>query len=263
MRGNPHAFSHGDEIASRIAQAPAVAVILDYDGTITPIMSQPDLAILADCTRNLLRHLASADHTHVAIVSGRALEDVASKVGLDLIYAGNHGLEIQCQGTRFKEPTAASYAPALQTIVAAMHQLLDGVEGVLVENKGLSASVHFRKAPREAEETIRFMAEQAVQSDSGRFLLREGKKVIELRPTVAWNKGTAARWILDRLPPGTLPVCLGDDVTDEDMFNALPNGITISVGPNEDTAARYHVADVDEALRFLSSVRDGNVCAAQ
>jgi trehalose-phosphatase len=262
MEGNPHASRYRDEIASRIAEAPAVAVILDYDGTITPIVSQPDLAILADSTRNLLRDLASADHTDVAIVSGRALEDVASKVGLDLIYAGNHGLEIQCKGTRFKEPTAASYAPALQTIVAAMHERLDGVEGVLVENKGLTASVHFRKAAPDAEATIRYLAEQAVRTDSGRFLLREGKKVIELRPTVAWNKGTAARWILDRLAPGTLAVCLGDDVTDEDMFNALADGITISVGPNEDTAARYHVANVEEAVRFLSSVRDGQVCAA-
>lgn len=249
-------LQHLEEIAERASRAPAVALISDYDGTLTPIVSQPDLAILADSTRDLLRELAGLERMHVAIVSGRSIEDIESKIGLEVSYAGNHGLEIECMQSRFREPTAAKNAPLLQAIVASLHKHLDRMEGVVLENKGLSASIHYRKTHPENEPVIRLLAEQTLRSYDGQFVLREGKKVFEIRPSGIWNKGTAALWILDRLPRGALPVCLGDDTTDEDMFTALSHGVTISVGPRDATVARYHAASVDEAIRFLVFLRD-------
>jgi len=249
-------LKHFEAIAERAQSARAIAILSDYDGTLTPIVSQPDLAILSDSTRELLEDLAGLDRVHIAIVSGRSIEDIESKVGLDLIYAGNHGLEIECRQRRFREPAAARNAPVLQSIVASLHQQLDSINGVVLENKGLSASLHYRKAHPENEPLIRMLAGQALRAHDSHFVLREGKKVFEIRPSGSWNKGSAAVWILNHLPEGTLPICLGDDTTDEDMFTVLTSGITISVGPRDATAARYHAASVDEAIYFLSLLRD-------
>jgi trehalose 6-phosphate phosphatase len=131
---------------------------------------------------------------------------------------------------------------------------LDTVEGMEIEDKGLTLSVHFRRVSEDMQSWVRETALETV-SKSRSCVAREGKKVVEVRPKLEWNKGHALRWLLKEvLPASTLPIYIGDDVTDEDAFAAIPQGITIRVGgiPATGTQASYALPDVSAVARFLN-----------
>jgi trehalose-phosphatase len=201
----------------------------------------------------------------VAIVSGRRLDDVRNLVGLDgLIYAGNHGLEIQGPGMSFLEPEALETQSAFGWLAAALRRGLTHVAGVIVEDKALTVSVHFRQvAPAHIAEVARHVhAAAAVAPDC--FDICLGSQVFEVRPRVDWQKGSAMRWIAAQLARQGRPVALslfvGDDRTDEDAFDVLGDGITIKVGDPGETCARYHLdspREVREFLGWLARVSQG------
>lgn len=246
------------EIEPRIRAAGSLLLFLDYDGTLTPIVERPELAVLAPPVREVLGALARSPGIKVAIVSGRSLADVRAKIRLpDLIYAGNHGLEIEGPGLSFQLPEAASLRDELRTICGVLGKRLAHIAGIEVENKGLTASVHFRRAAPAAEPEILAIVEATLTPARGRFLFRPGKKVFEIRPKVDWHKGAAVLWIAERVGAGSpLAVYLGDDTTDEDAFRALQTGVTVKVGDPIRTAAAYHVAGSDGVSRFLRWLRD-------
>jgi len=160
-------FSAWPEIAPRLEAAGHILLLIDYDGTLLPIVERPELAILPQRTRGLLREVMGRRNFTVGIISGRALNDLKNRVGLeDLIYAGNHGLEIEGPGLRFVNPTAEEARPALQLLDQALSKEMGAIRGALVENKGLSLSVHYR------------LVEESLRTASG-------KKVYEVRPAVA------------------------------------------------------------------------------
>jgi trehalose-phosphatase len=199
----------------------------------------------------------------VAILSGRSLDDVRARVGVNgLIYAGNHGLEIHGPAVHFIEPTAATVAPSLRELTDALHETLASIPGVLVENKHLTASVHVRQAPESARAEVLEIVQALVRSWGRRFRVTTGHAVFEIRPPVAWDKGAAALWIRDRCAPEADPICiLGDDRTDEDAFKALPDAITVKIGEGTPTTARYWLPSSAEVAVFLSwllEVADGS-----
>ena len=143
------------EIVGPIDRAGKILLALDFDGTLTPIRSRPEEAVLAEPVRSLLARLAQLLRVDVMIASGRSLDDVRSRVGLpQLIYSGNHGLEIQGHGLEFVEPRARAAAGPLRELVRRAERLLANVPGVLLEPKGLTASVHYRTAPPERWDEI-------------------------------------------------------------------------------------------------------------
>jgi trehalose 6-phosphate phosphatase len=237
-----------------------VLVISDYDGTLTPIVESPEAAFLAYEMGELLRALAAAPGTVVAVSSGRALDDVRARVGVDgLVYSGNHGLEIRGMGLQFVEPVAASTVPALDALCKRLEQELASVPGALVENKHLTASVHVRKVPGSRRTEVWDLVQRLVDWEGTGFRIATGNQVFEIRPPTDWNKGSAARLILDRsgaAAPAT--VVLGDDRTDEDAFAALPQAITARVGQGTETLARYRLdspAEVAVVLKRLTDLR--------
>jgi trehalose 6-phosphate phosphatase len=145
----------------------------------------------------------------------------------------------------------------LRELALDLRDRLLHIPGILVENKVLTASVHFRRAPVSSVEEIRRTVEAAVNSSGYLFCVTPGLEVLEIKPRVNWNKGSAVRWIEEKLDRGpSLTVFVGDDITDEDAFAALPDGITIRVGPQGKTSARYHLAtqeSVPELLRWLAN----------
>src|SRR5690242_9045138 len=133
---NQSLLEHLSELLEQAARAHGVLVLSDYDGTLTPIVARPEGAMLAPRVAALVRALAQIDP--VAILSGRALDDVAARVGIEnVIYSGNHGLEIRGPGIQFVEPSAAASAPALRVLTNALEHALAPFAGVLVENKHL------------------------------------------------------------------------------------------------------------------------------
>jgi len=245
------------EIEQRLGAGEECTLFLDFDGTLAPIVSDPREAFLDEETRDLLGSLNRLPGMRIAVISGRAIADLEARVGLDLIYAGDHGLEIRGQGLQFTQPDAGAQQPALLDLVGALRNDLGGVPGVLVERKGFSASVHYRNSLVRDVPFIRRIVERHISRHRDAFILREGKKVFEIRPNVSWNKGKCACWILEQLDrPDSLSICIGDDETDEDLFIELPHSLTVRVGAAPWTAARYLLEGTPDVLPFLSRIQD-------
>jgi trehalose-phosphatase len=262
-----HLFSRWGEISQQVEDASVILLFADYDGTLTPIVEKPDLAKISDDMRQLLEALASQSRIHLAIVSGRALADLRGKVGVgNIIYVGNHGLEIEGCGISFINPVAEELRPIIHNIHYVLSQALEPIKGVLVEDKGLSLSVHFRQVTESKVEMVRKTFEYVVNSvqASSKIRVTTGKKIYEVRPAVDWDKGKAIKFLMEwciktdsknRL----LPIYLGDDLTDEDAFKVIANyrsGISVFVGERHDTAARYFLESSAEVTKFLNLLLD-------
>jgi len=203
----------------------------------------------------------------VAIISGRALPDLRERVRMDeIIYAGNHGLEITGPGLHFIEPTAASRVEALEELARHLQVRLRHISGVEVENKVLTASIHFRRASASRLEEVHRTVQGALSPVVDLFQVTQGLQVFEIRPRVNWHKGRAVRWIREAVGRrDALPVYIGDDLTDEDAFAALPEGITVRVGRTTGTGARYSLESQDlvqEFLLWLAELLENTAAAA-
>ncbi len=247
-------FDHLSEIRSNIAAAHQLFLFLDFDGTLAPIVDDPDKAYMPEETRQELRKLAAKERVSLAIISGRALSDLRERVGLkEIVYAGNHGLEISGPEMGFVEPAAAQQIKALGELARHLRTRLHGIPGAEVENKVLSASVHFRRSAPESRDEIDKMVRMAVESIGSLFEVTLGRKVFEIRPRVDWHKGRAVRWIKEACgTPDALSVYLGDDATDEDAFSVLAEDITVSVGRCTRTSARYCLERQGSVQQFLT-----------
>jgi trehalose 6-phosphate phosphatase len=250
----PSALTHGAEIARRLHGRRA-AVFLDYDGTLTPIAPRPDLALMAPDMREAVRALARCCTT--AIVSGRALDDVARLVDLpELYYAGNHGFEISGpHHTDIRYEPGKRFLSAVDDVSRRIEAGIDGIDGAFVENKAYSLSVHYRLAAREQVPEVEHVVDE-VLAGFPTLAKRHGKEVFEIRPRIDWDKGKAVLWLLEALQldgPVVLPIYVGDDVTDEDAFAALKDrgiGVLVSDVPRP-SLADYSLHDVGEVGQFL------------
>jgi trehalose 6-phosphate phosphatase len=246
-------FDHFPEISAAVDAARHVLLFLDFDGTLAPIFEDPSEASMPPETRKALSSLAGRRKFSLAVISGRALADLRQRVGLpNLIYAGNHGLEIDGPGLHFVEPDAARCIHALGELARYVRGRLHGIPGVAVENKVLTASVHFRRAPVNRLREVEQIVYSAAESTGSLFQVTKGLEVFEIRPRVNWHKGMAVGWIRETLGMhDALPIFVGDDLTDEDAFTALPDGITVSVGSAKVTSARFHLEQQEEVQEFL------------
>jgi trehalose-phosphatase len=240
-----------------------VLLLLDYDGTLTPIADRPDLAVLPPETRDLLRDLSRHERFVLGIISGRSLADITAMVNIDgLIYAGNHGLEISGPGMDYVHPEASQLGGDLSEVYSQLRCSLAHLPGVLVEHKGLTLTVHYRMAPEpaaaEVEAAVAAIAGPSVES--GRFNITRGKEVVEVRPAVPWHKGKAISKLQAAYPQATLPVFFGDDLTDEDGFAVVQDagGLAVFVGPARTPTCALHRLDspqeVAETLRLMEQL---------
>jgi len=252
----------GDEVRARIIGRSRVALLLDFDGTLAPIVPVPEEASLPAPIRDTLNRLAKAPEMLVAVVSGRALDDIRGRAAIDgIVYAGNHGLEIAGPRWTWTHPQAEEARPLVAEACARLGERLGAIPGVTIEDKQFTASVHYRLTPHPYVETVRMAVYEEADRSGGTLVVRQGKKVFELQPYVAWDKGRAVRWILERAIGGGWAeeagiIYIGDDRTDEDAFAALPDSaVTVKVGANPaSTAARYAARDVHEVAEFLQQL---------
>jgi len=255
-------FDVWNKVAHRLKSAQHVLLFFDFDGTLTPIVDRPESTVLPAETRKLLRTLAKNRHYTVGIVSGRALADLKDKVDVDgIIYAGNHGLEIEGFGSNFLEPVAEEMRPFLQMLGQALSATLRGIKGVFVEDKGLTISVHYRSVDDTEERKVRdaFARVTDPLHVTGRIKVTQGKKVYEIRPPVDWDKGKAVAWLIAncrqaRGKGGAVPLYLGDDLTDEDGFKVIEKtgGVSVFVGEgNFPSVARYFLKSPEEVTELL------------
>lgn len=258
----PHAFERIDEWRSARRRAGRLLVALDFDGTLAPIVPSPDEAALPEAARAALVSLARRADTDLAVISGRGLEDLRRRVGIpEIYYAGNHGLEIEGPGVQEVHRRAAEARPRIAACDARLRTLLRGEVGVLIEDKGLTLSIHYRQAQDPgAVDRVRDAIRGCAELLDG-LRLTEGKKVFELRPDVDWDKGRATNFllqILDAAAALAIPsIFIGDDRTDEDAFRAIRDrgdGIVVADDPDHDTAARAYLRSPAEVAALLESL---------
>ena len=258
-----HLFQSWQSFLSDVRDASHIVLLSDYDGTLTPIVSRPDEAILPPAVREKLTALAQKPAFSVGIISGRPLSEVKALVGIDgIYYAGNHGLEIEGPGLSFINPEAKEAQVTIKELARHSSAKLGDIEGVIVEDKGLSLSIHYRLVKKSDEKVVAEIFRQITSPwlCDGRIKITSGKKVWEIRPPVDWHKGKAIETIMKEMKTVLgngqwLTIYLGDDTTDEDAFKIIhrPQGWSIFVGEeNPSSNADYFLNSTSEVTTFLS-----------
>ncbi|XP_022758981.1 probable trehalose-phosphate phosphatase F isoform X2 [Durio zibethinus] len=275
----PSALKSFEKI-SKNAKNKKIAVFLDYDGTLSPIVDDPDRAFMPDTMRSAVRDVAKYFPT--AIISGRSRDKVYELVGLtELYYAGSHGMDIMGpvshtesdDHTNFTRSTdqqgkevnlfqpAREFIPMIDEVFKNLVENTKGIKGAIVENHKFCASVHYRNVEEKNWPTVAQCVHDILK-DYPRLRLTHGRKVLEIRPVIDWNKGKAVEFLLESLGlsdrDDVLPIYIGDDKSDEDAFRVLREGsrgygILVSSMPKE-SKAFYSLRDPSEVKKFLKAL---------
>ncbi|XP_051126419.1 probable trehalose-phosphate phosphatase 4 isoform X1 [Andrographis paniculata] len=302
MLNHPSALSMFGEIAAAAAGKQMV-VFLDYDGTLSPIVKDPDCAFMPDETRKAVRDVAKYFPT--AIVTGRCRAKVYEFVRLpELYYAGSHGMDIKgpSKGHQRKVTThtshthphvclcvsfwaqfphicclfitiqanqtvlcqpAKEFLPIIDEVYKILMEKMKRIPGAKVENNKFCLSVHYRCVEEKRWGEVAEEVKDVIK-EYQRLRLNQGRKVLEIRPTIKWDKGNAIEFLLHSLgyanSKEVVPIYVGDDRTDEDAFKVLKErgqglGILVSKCPKE-TNASYTLKDPSEVMQFLNHLVD-------
>ncbi|CAK7348731.1 unnamed protein product [Dovyalis caffra] len=264
-----------------LAEGKSLVVFLDYDGTLSPIVNDPDQAFMSEKMRSAVQEVANVFPT--AIVSGRSLDKVKEFVQIqNVTYAGSHGMDILTPTGSLKyDPKhqnkavdeegkdviyfqpAKDFLPKIQELSKVLEEKIKTIDGAKVEDNKFCLSVHFRRVNIEEVGILKEMVESIVQGYP-EFRITKGKKVMEIRPRIDWDKGRALQYLIEYLgfndSDDLLPLYIGDDKTDEDAFQAIKDigrgyPIIVSSIPKE-TKALYSVNDTDEVMSFLKKLAE-------
>ena len=258
-----HLFKSWQTFSADCRAASHILLLSDYDGTLTPIVGRPRDAVLSQEVRDKLSALAKKSDFSVGIISGRSLAELRYMAAIEgIYYAGNHGLEIEGPALDYISPDAELGQAMIKDLAGQLAAALENITGVIVEDKALSLSVHYRLVREEEQDAVAVIFKRVISplADAGKIKITTGKMVFEVRPPIDWDKGKAVasirREIMSLLKlEEVLTVYLGDDTTDEDAFKALhrPEGWSIYVGQeNPSSAADYYLNSTDEVEELLS-----------
>jgi trehalose 6-phosphate phosphatase len=256
------------DVQRAIAGRPAATRLVflsDYDGTLADFHIDPTIPRPSKRTRELLYRLADRLDISMGIVSGRRVADLRTRTQLTsrVYLAGLHGMEIEIGPRRWQHPDLEAAREDVRQLNERLEHVRGQVPGLLLEDKHASVAVHVRGVePSRREHGLALADQQAAEwVTSGRLRRLTGNLVLEFLPNVACHKGDATRWIArdveERTGEASWVVFVGDDVTDEDAFNAIERGIGVLVG-SRDTAATYQLGsttDVNSLLAWLTRER--------
>eukprot|EP00271_Cylindrocystis_brebissonii_P002937 TRINITY_DN13684_c0_g1_i1.p1 TRINITY_DN13684_c0_g1~~TRINITY_DN13684_c0_g1_i1.p1 ORF type:complete len:375 (-),score=68.76 TRINITY_DN13684_c0_g1_i1:1398-2522(-) len=287
---HPSALEHFPQLID-LAEGKKLAIFLDYDGTLSPIVEDPDEAFMSDAMRATVKRVAS--HFPTAIITGRRREKVYGFVQLsELYYAGSHGMDIMGPRERHRNgcssgevgealsgasasctldeegndaplfQPAREYFPMINEVFETLQRRTADVDGALIENNKFCVTIHFRRVSEERWATLADIVADVLKGFP-KLRATHGRKVLEIRPIVDWDKGKALTYLLRTLGldqgGDVLPLYIGDDRTDEDAFMVLREaavagcGILVSTVA-KDTRAAFSLRDPSEVMTFLSNL---------
>lgn len=244
-------------VEERLKHARAVALLLDFDGTLSPIVPRPEDAYLPARTRSVLKRIS---HTiPVCVITGRPLAVIRKKVGIrGLSYGASHGLEWDFGNASAVRRLPRFLSRALADIQRDIQRLQIRYPRLINEPKPFAVTFHYHLLSKADARVFTREMEKMLASIGRNPSLRvfHDKKTVDVVPSLHWTKGAIARFFLHYLTQKTgkrfFPVYIGDSTADEDAFRALKRGITIRAGKKRGSTARYYFKNRREVDAFLS-----------
>ncbi|MBL7158321.1 MAG: trehalose-phosphatase [Candidatus Omnitrophica bacterium] len=241
-------------ILDKIKKKRKIFLFLDYDGTLTPIRKKPRLAKISTRTRKLLNKISKKKWAGVFIVSGRSIKNLRSLIRLKSIcYIGNHGFEMEGPSVRYLHPAGRKAKPIMKKLYGILKKEIL-IKGIVFDDKEYTLSLHYRMVRKSERLKVKEKFKKVISGFNKNYPIKitHGKKVFEIRPRVAWDKGKIVKKVM-RNKKNILPISIGDDITDEDMFRAVgKRGITIIVSAKKKKSfAQYRVSSTSEVVKFL------------
>lgn len=240
-------FDNWNSISRRIQKASRLLLLLDFDGTLVGFKRRPEEVHLDASMRRLLNSLARHSRVRMAFISGRRRADLKRRVRVEgAEYWGLHGWEGQ-DGIPWKTGSRQNLVKAKRLLSGE----IQGLAGVWIEDKQASLVLHYRGAASLGARRAQAAARKIASKFEPPLQLLAGKKIMELMVPELQGKGAAVRRLTKGYGNGALAIYAGDDTTDESAFAALKRGLTIHVGKNPRTQARFRLRDPEEVWIFL------------
>lgn len=231
-----------------------LALFLDFDGTLTPIVARPEDVNFSSQMRSLIQELSQK--FPLAIISGRDLAFLQKTFDLETIYyAGSHGLDMAGPSFRKVVPQAEKLVPKLDQLEDKIQAVIHKFQGGQLERKRFSIAVHYRNVK---EEEVEAFCQEIKKIKDEHLKWKYGKKFLELYPLIDWDKGKAVLVLLEEMKiRNPFPIYIGDDLTDEDAFKVIREGMGIVILEEErESSAEFQLADLDEVKEFLQKLNE-------
>lgn len=244
-------------LGSYVGDDQRIALILDYDGTLAEITAHPNLTEMTPEMRQSLQNIANSGKVFVAVISGRDVEGVKAKIGIEnIIYSGNHGLEVLYpNGTRHNQGIPKEIAANFDKMIDQLTKEL-AHDGAWVENKKVSLTFHYRQVDPKLVPKLEARSKQIIESYG--YRANQAHAAIEGKPPIQWNKGLAAEYILnssfDKNWKSRKVIFAGDDTTDEDVMKTIKGfgrSFRIVKDANVETNADYRIPSVQSVYHML------------
>jgi trehalose-phosphatase len=247
-----------DQICGAYRHGSSLVLLFDYDGTLTPIVEHPRLAVLDRKTKRLLAGLADRPRVRVGILSGRGLDELKSLVRLPRLYlAGTGGLELELRGYRIVHPHTERMAGVMARLASRLESQLSGYSGAWLEKKRVGVTVHYRQLPGHLLGSLQAAITDVSRDFASEVRIVQGPKAWEITPTKGWNKGTAVRLILaDFGASSDVLFYAGDGANDAEAIEevAAMGGITVGIGSDAPPAVSCRLPSPAALLAFLSEL---------
>lgn len=240
------------EIGSQITAAQHRLVFLDLDGSFTPPLVDPGPDSLWERFKRVVSSLVERRETSVAVMSGLDRTELHDRLAIaGMHYLGNRGLEISGPGHIFVEPSATEKTSLLKDLGDKLAAKLQGIQGVVIEDKGLTLIVSYGQAASDTLEQIRRTVHSVLATSDHPFQLTNIENAFEIRPRVSWNKSAAISWVKEQIGhPDALVIYVDDNVSGENPAATIPDAILVKAGA-EDPVAPYWVDGPREVIDFL------------
>jgi trehalose 6-phosphate phosphatase len=247
-----------DQLLHVYGKEQIIALLFDYDGTLTPIVEHPSLARLDDKTAYLLERLASRPRVGVGVISSRMLTDLKQLICIPKVqFAGVNGLEMEFNGLTVHHPCAQEGMYLMSEVASGLHAAIEKFSGSWLENKRLGLTVHFRAVASESQSLLQSAVFDSLYPFRYRVNMTQGPMAIEITPNLGWSKNTAVRIMAQSFgAPGQGILYAGDCANDADAFAAVTamEGVTIGVGLFDSQTIKYTVPDPDALYNFMAAL---------
>jgi trehalose-phosphatase len=234
-----------------------LALLFDFDGTLAPLVTHPDLAVCPPQMQDVLSSLAGLPRTIVGIISGRTLADLKSKIHLPrLIFAGTCGLEMEFHSRAVRHAGAQRRAPIVRAAAESIGAMVESFRGAWIEHKPLALTVHYRHVDRQDVPLLKQSLEGALAPFHGILTSVDGSKALEILPDVGWGKGSALETIVSQDGRNAVPLYAGNDANDRGALQAAMKlgGVAIGVGSSAPDHAMHRLESVEDLISALQTL---------